>query len=142
MNVLFAGSTNSGRSLMAERLFQSATGDRHRVYSAGTHPAATVAPEVVRALAEVGVDAADAAPRLLDDDALGLADLVVLTCDDGCLIVPGTRYLRWQLPSVEDEPIERIREIRDTIRGRIEELAAQLDNSEPSTRQRPGDDRA
>jgi arsenate reductase len=140
MNVLFAGSTNSGRSLMAERLFQAAAGDRHRVYSAGTHPADTVSPEVVPTLAEVGVDADDAAPRLLDDDALGLADVVVLTCDDGCLIVPGTRYVRWELPSVKGEPIERVREIRDAIRGRIEKLAAQLDASPP--RRQPGDDRA
>jgi arsenate reductase len=127
VNVLFACVANSGRSVMAERLFRRAAGGRHAARSAGSKPGSATDPQVVAALAELGLDAADHVPRLLDEDAVRWADVVVATCDDACPVVPGKRYVSWQLPDPKDEPLERVREIRDELAVRVEALAAELD---------------
>ena len=124
--VLFVCVANSGRSVMAERLFRRAAGDRHEARSAGSAPGAAAHPVVVEALAELGLDASDHVPSRLDDKAIGWADVVVATCDDACPVVPGKRYVSWQLPDPKNQPIEEVRRIRDEIAGRVEELAAEL----------------
>jgi arsenate reductase len=118
---------------MAERLFRAAVGGRHSVRSAGSDPGAAPHPQVVEVLEEVGIDASDHLPRKLDDDAIGWADVVVATCDDACPLVPGKRYLSWQLPDPKHEPVERVRRIRDEIAGRVEQLVHELDSGEGST---------
>jgi arsenate reductase len=142
VNVLFIGITNSGRSLMAEQLFRSIAGDRHRAASAGTYPAAAIYPPVAEALAEVGIDTRDLAPPLLNDDVIAMADVVVLTCDDGCLIGPGKRLLSWRLPSTEGASIKRVRKIRDAIRVRVEALVRELDELAATRRASPTRSRA
>lgn len=127
MNVLFVCTANSGRSVMAERLLLRESGGRHAARSAGSMPGAAAYPQVVEALAEMGIDAADHVPRKLDDEAIAWADVVVATCDGACPVVPDKRYVAWQIPDPKNEPIERVREIRDDIAERVRELAADLD---------------
>ena len=69
-NVLFVCVANSGRSVMAERLFRRAAGESHAARSAGSAPGAAVHPQVLEALAELGIDASDHVPHRLDDDAV------------------------------------------------------------------------
>ena len=114
---------------MAERLFRRAAGQRHAARSAGSQPGRATHPEVVVALREVGLDATDHVPQLLTDDLVGWADVIVATCDDACPVVPGKRYVNWQLPDPKHRRIEEVREIRDDIVGRIDQLAAELDAS-------------
>lgn len=132
MNVLFVCVANSGRSVMAERLFRRAANGRHAARSAGSDPGTAVHRGVLEALAELGVDASDHIPHVLDDDAIAWADVIVATCDDACPVVPGKRYVNWQLPDPKHEPIERVREIRDEIADRVGALAEEL-NAERST---------
>lgn len=122
-NVLFVCVANSGRSVMAERLFRRAAGDRHAARSAGSVPGAALHPVVLEALAEVGIDASDHVPHLLDAEAVEWADVVVATCDDACPVVPGKRYVNWQLPDPKGKPLEEVRAIRDDIAARVEVLA-------------------
>ena len=131
MNVLFVCVANSGRSVMAERLFRRAADGRHEARSAGSAPGRAAHPQVVEALAEVGIDASGHRPRPLDDVAIGWADVVVATCDDACPIVPGKRYIGWQLPDPKHEPIERVREIRDDVDRRVRALVTELDGVVP-----------
>ena len=130
MNVLFVCTANGGRSVMAERLLRQEAGGRHAARSAGSNPGATAHPQVVAALRELGIDASDHVPRRLDDEAIAWADVVVATCDDACPVVPGKRYVSWQLPDPKHEPIERVREIRDDVAERIRGLVAELDREE------------
>jgi arsenate reductase len=124
--VLFVCIGNAGRSVMAERLFLQAAGGRHEARSAGSSPSPRTHPEVLEALAELGLDASDHVPRKLDDEAVEWADVVVATCDDACPVVPGKRYVSWQLPDPMNRPLEEVRAIRDDIRRRVEALAAEV----------------
>ena len=126
-NVLFVCIGNSGRSVMAERLFRSLAGGRHEARSAGAQPDPRVERTVVAALAEVGVDASDHVPRRLDDEAVAWADVVVAACDGACPVVPGKQYANWGLPDPKHQPIERVREIRDEIARRVDELVRLAD---------------
>src|SRR5438105_12006684 len=125
-NVLFVCVANSGRSVMAERLFRQAAGDRHEARSAGSAPGLTVHPQVLEALAEVGIDAADHRPRRLDQEATDWADVVVATCDDACPVIPGKRYVSWELPDPKGRPLDEVRELRDEIESCVERLLGEL----------------
>jgi arsenate reductase (thioredoxin) len=126
MNVLFVCVANSGRSVMAERIFRRATRS-HEARSAGSMPGARVHPVVLDALGEIGLDASDHVPRQLDAAALAWADVVVATCDDACPVVPGKRYVNWQLPDPRDRPLEQVREVRAEIDARVAGLIEELD---------------
>jgi arsenate reductase len=127
MNVLFVCTANGGRSVIAERLLEREARGRHHARSAGSNPGAAAHPQVLEALREIGIDASAHVPRKLDDEAIRWADVVVATCDDACPVVPGKRYVSWQLPDPKHEPIERVRELRDDIAARIDALIADLD---------------
>ena len=128
MNVLFVCVANCGRSVLAERLFRRAAAGRHEARSAGSAPGAAPHPEVVEALGEIGLDASDHVPSLLDDEAVAWADVVVATCDDACPVVPGKRYVRWQLPDPKGRPLPEVRTLRDEIDRRVGELLAKLES--------------
>src|SRR5215217_3710769 len=127
MRVLFVCVANSGRSVMAERLFRAAANGRHEARSAGRAPGPAVHPQVLEALREVGLDASDHVPRKLDDEAVAWADVVVATCDDACPVVPGKRYVSWELPDPKGRPLEEVRAIRDDIAGRVAQLAREVE---------------
>jgi arsenate reductase (thioredoxin) len=124
--VLFVCVANSGRSVMAERLFRRAT-SVHEARSAGSQPGDRPHPVVVEAPAEVRSDASDHVPRKLDDADIAWADVVVATCDDACPVVPGKRYVNWQLPNPKGKPLDEVRAIRDDIAQRVNDLVAELD---------------
>jgi arsenate reductase len=125
-NVLFVCVGNQGRSVMAERLFRRAAGGRHEARSAGSHPGTATHPEVLEALAEIGLDAFDHAPRRLDDEAVAWADVVVATCDDACPYIPGKHYIGWELPDPVGGPLDRVRAIRDETAELVDGLVASL----------------
>src|SRR5207237_6549872 len=127
-NVLFVCVANSGRSVLAERLFRRRAGDRHAARSAGSAPGAEPHPVVLEALREVGIDATDHVPHRLDDEDVQWADVVVATCDDACPVIPGKRYVSWQLPDPKDRPLDEVRELRDEIESRVQQLIRELEN--------------
>jgi protein-tyrosine-phosphatase len=127
MRVLFVCVGNSGRSVMAERLFRTAAAGRHEVRSAGSNPhRETAEPAVLEALAEVGIDAADHRAHRLEQADVDWADVVIAACDGACPVVVGKRYENWGLPDPYCLPIEQVRPIRDDIARRVEALVAAL----------------
>lgn len=112
--------------MAAAWLNQLADPTRVRALSAGTQPAERVHPVVVEAMREVGIDFDNVSPQLLTRDLAAQADLLVtMGCGDACPVVPGLRRDDWPLPDPKGQPIERVREIRDEIRARIERFLAQ-----------------
>jgi protein-tyrosine-phosphatase len=128
VNVLFVCVANSGRSVMAERLFREIAAGRHDARSAGSEPGAAPHPQVVEALKELGIDASDHVPRRLDAGALEWADVAVSTCsEEVCPVTPGVRRISWTVPDPKSLPLEQVRPIRDDLARRVRTLADELD---------------
>ena len=51
-------------------------------------------------------------------------------CGDACPIVPGTRYLDWELEDPAGKGVESVRPIRDEIERRIRSLITELSGPE------------
>jgi len=130
--VLFVCTQNAARSQLAAAVLAHEGAGRVSVRSAGTAPATVVQPEVLTVLAEVGIDAADAYPKPLTEETVAAADVVVtLGCHDSCAVLPGRRYLDWDLPDPAGAPLEVVRTVRDEITARVRTLLAELDAPEP-----------
>jgi len=128
VNVLFVCIGNSGRSVMAERLFRQVAGGKHEARSAGADPHGSGAePNVVEALREVGIDASDHVQHKLNDEDIAWADVVIAACSGACPVVPGTRYENWGIDDPYGLPIEGVRPIRDEIEQKVVELTASLE---------------
>jgi arsenate reductase len=129
--VLFVCIHNSGRSQMAEAYLNAIGSPEFQAESAGLEPR-QVDPLVVRVMAEDGYDLAGAQ----SDDIFGfyregrLYDRVIYVCERGterdCPVFPGVRStLHWpfpdprQLAGSEEERLEALRGIRDSIKDRV-----------------------
>lgn len=125
--VLFACVHNAGRSQMAAAWFNVlADPTKARAVSAGTAPADGVHPVVVQAMREVGIDLTGARPRALTPDLAASAQwLVTMGCGDQCPHVPGVRRDDWPLHDPKDQPLERVRAIRDEIASRVRRFIAE-----------------
>jgi len=127
---LFVCLHNAGRSQMSEALFARAAEGRHQARSAGTTPGERVHPEVVEAMAELGIDLSERQPRKLSREDAEWADVVVtMGCGDECPYIPGKRYLDWDLPDPKGQPLEAVRATREDIAQRVEALVEELDRS-------------
>jgi arsenate reductase len=122
--VLFACVHNAGRSQMAAALFNAmADPAKAAGVSAGTQPGERVHPMVVTAMQELGIDLSRVQPRKLTQElAESSALLITMGCGEACPVVPGLRREDWPLEDPKNKPIERVRDIRDDIRKRIEIL--------------------
>lgn len=125
--VLFVCVHNAGRSQMAAGWLRHLAGHKVNVRSGGSAPAEQINPVAVEAMREVGIDIADNAPQLWTAETLEAADVVVtMGCGDSCPVVPGRRYLDWELDDPAGRPLEDVREIRDEIERRVRGLLAEL----------------
>ncbi|NYF27728.1 protein-tyrosine-phosphatase [Microbacterium sp. JAI119] len=78
-------------------------------------------------MAELGIDIAAEAPKVLTTEAVQASDVVItMGCGDACPLFPGKRYEDWKLDDPAGQGIEAVRPIRDDIRTRIERLVAEL----------------
>ena len=125
--VVFACVHNAGRSQMAAAWFNRlADATKARAVSAGTAPGSRVHPEVVEAMKEVGIDLSNERPTLLTDDLADAAELLVtMGCGEACPHVAGLRRDDWPLEDPKGRTVERVREIRDDIKGRVQSLLAE-----------------
>ena len=125
--VLFVCVHNAGRSQMAAGYLRHLAGDRIEVLSAGSQPGDRVNPVAVAAMAEEGIDIADARPQILTDAAVDVSDgVVTMGCGDECPFFPGKRYEDWVLDDPAGQDLAVVRRVRDEIRARVESLIADL----------------
>ena len=105
---------------MAQTLYEARGGEAR---SAGTRPADRVHPEVVEAMREQGFDLRTRRPQKLDRSDAEWADVVVtMGCGDECPVVPGRRYVDWDLADPAGKGTDEVRAIRDEIARRVAEL--------------------
>lgn len=108
------------RSQMAEAYLRHFAGDHVDVASAGTIAANVPDPGVVAIMAEDGIDISTARPKLLDPEVARSADRVItMGCD-----VEGVPRIDddWGLPDPKGQSPERIREIREMVKDKVEQL--------------------
>jgi arsenate reductase (thioredoxin) len=122
--VVFACVHNAGRSQMAAAFFNHmADPAQAAALSAGTEPGPRVHPEVLATMKELGIDLSAATPRLLTAElAADARYLITMGCGDKCPVVPGVKVLDWPLEDPKGKPVERVREIRDDVRRRVQEF--------------------
>jgi arsenate reductase (thioredoxin) len=126
-SVLFVCVHNAGRSQMAAGWLRHLGGDAVEVRSAGSLPGERVNPAAVEAMAEVGIDISDQQPKVLTADAVEASDVVItMGCGDACPVVPGKRYLDWELEDPAGKGVESVRPIRDELERRIRGLLDEL----------------
>jgi arsenate reductase len=103
MRVLFVSLENAGRSQLARALYELRGGEAR---SAGWEPAHDLLEAVAEILEEIGVDLSGRTPRLLEQDDLDWADLVVDVRD-------------WGLAEPVGMCLEEVRELRADIERRV-----------------------
>jgi arsenate reductase (thioredoxin) len=118
--VLFVCVENAGRSQLAQAFYERRGGEAR---SAGSKPAAELHEAVVEVLEEIGVDVSSRKPKALDGEDVEWADLVVtMGCGDACPVLPGKKYLDWNLPDPGGLCLEEVRELRAVIEDRVARL--------------------
>ena len=111
--VLFVCVGNAGRSQIAQAFYERRGGEAR---SAGSRPEAELHPQVVEAMREVGIELDGRRPQGIAPEDVEWAELVVtMGCGDACPVLPGKRYLDWNLPDPAGSPLELVRPLRDHI---------------------------
>jgi len=78
-------------------------------------------------MAEVGIDISAERPKLLKEEVVRDAHVVItMGCGDACPVFPGTRYLDWELEDPAGKGVDSVRPIRDEIETRVRGLLAEL----------------
>lgn len=125
--LLFVCVQNAGRSQTAAALAYHLSGGRVHVRSAGSAPADQINPAAVQVLAERGITLTEAYPKPLTNDVVHAADVIItMGCGDTCPIYPGKRYLDWDVADPLDQPLDRVRDIRDDLQARVTHLLRDL----------------
>jgi arsenate reductase len=136
--VLFVCIHNSARSQMAEAFLNQICPEEFEAYSAGLEPG-KLNPIVVEAMDEIGLDISGNETKAVFDmfKSGKIFAYVVTVCDEAsaerCPIFPGvTKRLHWSFPdpsAIQGSHAEKLagtREIRDTIKTKIEEWCGEM----------------
>lgn len=136
--VIFICIHNSARSQMAEAFLNRICGEEFEAYSAGLEPG-KLNPVVVEAMQEVDIDiSGNQTKAVFDMFKSGKSFAYVITvCDETnaerCPIFPGvTTRLHWSFPDPSafqgshEEKLARTREIRDSIKAKIQQWCAEI----------------
>lgn len=131
--ILFVCGQNAGRSQMAESFVMKLAHERNlpvRARSAGTIAGSTINPLVVQAMEEIGISMVGRRSKLLTQELVDMADIIITmgcqvpqdACPAGFLVTED-----WGLEDPAGHPIEKVRQIRDHIRERVERLLAEIE---------------
>ncbi len=123
--ILFVCVENAGRSQMAEGFFRKYCTSEYEPQSAGTKPTGKVNPLVIEAMNEVGIDISFQKPKTISDSMIKEATRIVnMGCMDkeSCPALFVNDVIDWSIPDPKEKPLEKVREIRDLIEKRIQDL--------------------
>ncbi len=130
--VLFVCVHNAGRSQMAQAFVNAFAAEHHypiRGLSAGTEAGERVNPLAAQAMAEAGISLEGQKPTQLTQEMADAADrIITMGCGVAATSCPARMHRSedWGLDDPAGQPIEKVREIRDQIRRRVEELIADM----------------
>jgi len=127
--ILFVCVENAGRSQMAEGFFNKYAPGRYHAISAGIKPVSEINPLAIEAMREVGIDISNQKSKEITEDMIRNSYKTVnMGCmdKDSCPTLFLANVLDWNLEDPKGKSIEKVREIRDEIDRRVNELVASL----------------
>lgn len=134
--VIFVCIHNSGRSQMAEAFAKRLGEGKVIAESAGTEPGGNLNPQAVEAMEEIGYDMSGHYPKVMTQEMVESADKVItMGCgvnlddiDHGGAVCPAVfvESEDWGLEDPKGQPVEKVREIRDLIKARVEKLIEEM----------------
>jgi arsenate reductase len=108
--------------------------------SAGTAPGGSLNPQAVAVMEEIGYDMSSHYPKVMTPEMVESADKVItMGCgvnlddiDHSGAVCPAifVESEDWGLEDPKGQPIEKVREIRDLIKARVEKLIEEMTASE------------
>lgn len=115
--------------------FPTSVNATYEAISVGTRPGESVNPQVVSAMGEIGIDLTDPKvyfPKGMDSDFIRERQAnirrVIVACDDTCELPPEVKAIpeHWNLPDPHGQSIDKVREVRDLTRERVNDLLDEL----------------
>ncbi|CAN7202611.1 arsenate reductase (thioredoxin) [Paenibacillus sp. LjRoot153] len=130
--VYFLCTGNSCRSQIADGFLKTLGSDIYEVKSAGLE-AHGLNPRAVATMKEAGIDISNNTSDVIDPELLGRADYIITLCghaDEHCPVVRNDKAERWhwgfedpaKATGTEEEVTDKFREVRDSIKSRIEQF--------------------
>ncbi|MDX3633446.1 hypothetical protein PV728_24890 [Streptomyces europaeiscabiei] len=122
---------------MAMGFFQHLADDNAVAWPGGSEPGFEVAPSVIVAMSERGIDISRDFAKPWTDEVVRAAGVVSVGCGKACPVFPGKRYLDWTLGDPEGKTVDDVRLIRDDIE-RQSAASATTSESSPTLTTRQG----
>ncbi|MBU8895883.1 arsenate reductase ArsC [Corallococcus sp. H22C18031201] len=132
--VIFACVHNEGRSQMAAAFFNLlADPTKARALSAGSEPGQKVRPEVLAAMADIGVDLSSVKPQLLTEAMTREALMLVALGTFGPVpnAPPALQRVDWPLEDPAGKSQDEVQKIRDQIAAMVAGLVQGQDWERP-----------
>src|ERR671918_1450940 len=128
-SVLFVCVENAGRSQMAEGFFRRYAPRGYMTLSAGTKPSGDINPLAIKVMKEIGIDISNQKSKEITEDMMrNSAKIVNMGCMDKSFcptqFIPN--LIDWGIEDPKGKPIEQVREIRDDIEQRVNQLVTNL----------------
>ncbi|MDB5053036.1 MAG: arsenate reductase [Bacilli bacterium] len=128
--VYFLCTGNSCRSQIADGFLNALGSDKYEVKSAGLE-AHGLNPRAVQVMHESGVDISHNTSNVIDPEILNQSDFVITLCghaDEHCPVISNRNVIKWhwgfddpaKATGTEEEIIAKFREVRDSIKDRIQ----------------------
>ena len=117
---------------MAEGFFRKYAPYDFKPVSAGTKPSTEINPLVIEVMDEIGIDISKQKPKEITKDMMRNSDIIVnIGCMDKsfCPALFLNNLIDWNIEDPKGKPIEKVREIRDTIQQRVKKLVTALNIS-------------
>jgi arsenate reductase (thioredoxin) len=134
--ILFVCVENAGRSQIAEGFFNQKYAPKgYHAISAGTRPVSQINPLAVQAMNEVGIDISSQKSKIITEDMIrSSAKSVNMGCIEKaeCPMLFINNVIDWGIEDPKGKPIEKVREIREEIDRRVEEIAQSLQEQNSS----------
>ena len=136
MTIIFICTGNSCRSQIAEGFSKNLFGSNFIIQSCGFRPE-TINQFAIDVMSEVGIDISEQSSKMIDEDLISGADIVITLCGDAldrCYnLISSKQHIHWQIPDPakvtgsDDEVREEFRVVRDLIKSNIIELKKKIE---------------
>lgn len=128
--VYFLCTGNSCRSQIADGFLKALGSEKYEVKSAGLE-AHGLNPRAIKVMSEVGIDITQHTSDVIDLEILNQSNYVITLCghaDEHCPVITNHNVTKWhwgfddpaKATGSEEEIMEKFRDVRDSIKRRIE----------------------